>query len=110
MYSWYYAIGFNDERIYIVPLKYVDKEIYYDKHYCIEKSWVAKMVRKIYNDNLTTRVSMFGQSGEEMAHLEVGPKNYGNDDFDVNVKQEEECAAFKALITKWEQEINGKDL
>lgn len=99
---WYYAIGFNDNRIYIVPLMLEDGEIYYMNYSYVDKSMVAK----IECDVAGGKMRLFDRNGQELAHLQVDEKNnssHGNGN--INLYQEAEARAFKDLITKWKAEI-----
>lgn len=101
---WYYAIGFNENRIYIVPLTLEDGEIYYMNYSYVDKSMVAK----IECDVCAGKMRLFDRNGQELAHLQVDEKNnssHGNGN--INLYQEAEARAFKDLITKWKADING---
>ncbi len=101
---WYYAIGFNENRIYIVPLMLEDGEIYYMNYSYVDKSMVAK----IECDAADGKMRLFDRKGQELAHLQVDEKNnssHGNGN--INLYQEVEAKAFKDLITKWRADING---
>lgn len=100
---WYYAIGFNEERIYVVPLRFEDGEIYYKDSVCIEKA----IVGKVESDVLAGKIRLFDKKGQEIVHLQVEAKNnssHGNGD--INLAQEAEAKAFKEWIARWTSEIN----
>lgn len=101
---WYYVIGFNDERIYVVPLQFEDGEIYYKEYGCIEKTFVGR----VESDVQAAKIRLFDKKGQEIVHLQVEPKNnssHGNGAIDL--AQEEEAEAFKNFITKWTSDINN---
>lgn len=103
--SWYYAIGFNDNRIYVVPLMFDEGEIYYKDFFCLEKSMVAK----IESSAEYGRIKLFDRNGQLLAHLQVNEKNnssHGNGE--INLYQEQEFKAFQEWITRWTAEINLK--
>lgn len=103
---WYYAIGFNENRIYIVPLMLEDGEIYYSNYRCIEKS----IVSKIEGDSRHGKMTLFDRDGHMLAHLLVEDENnssHGNGN--VNLYQKEEAKAFRELVEKWTAEINVEE-
>ena len=101
---WYYAIGFNDTRIYIVPLKFECGEIYYKNYYCVEKSMVAK----VESEPKYGKIKFFDRNGNIIAHLHVEESNnYSHGNGNINLYQKEEFEAFCNLIVNWTSEINS---
>lgn len=104
MYYWYYAVGFTSERIYCVPLKFVDKDIFYEGYFSVDKSMVTRMKNLLCTDNISCTTELFDNTGDVICHLEVEGKHYSEN---ISVKQETESAAFRALMIQWAREING---
>lgn len=101
---WYYAIGFNENRIYIVPLMLEDGEIYYSSYSCIEKS----MVSKVESEPRYGKITLFDRNNQLLAHLQVDDENnssHGNGN--INLYQKEEAKAFRELVENWTAEINA---
>lgn len=101
---WYYAIGFNESRIYIVPLMLEDGEIYYSSYNCIEKS----MVSKVESEPQYGKITLFDRNNRLLAHLQVDDENnssHGNGN--INLYQKEEAKAFRELVENWTAEINA---
>ncbi len=101
---WYYAIGFNENRIYIVPLMLEDGEIYYSSYSCIEKS----MVSKVESEPRYGKITLFDRNNRLLAHLQVDDENnssHGNGN--INLYQKEEAKAFRELVENWTAEINA---
>ncbi|MBQ2803638.1 MAG: hypothetical protein IJF07_07045 [Lachnospiraceae bacterium] len=101
---WYYAIGFNESRIYIAPLMLEDGEIYYSNYSCIEKS----MVSKVESEPQYGKITLFGKNDKLLAHLQVEDENnssHGNGN--INLYQKEEAKAFRELVENWTAEINN---
>ncbi len=101
---WYYAIGFNENRIYIVPLKLEKGEIYYSGHSCIEKANVGR----IESEPQYGKIKLFDRNNVLLAHLQVDDENnssHGNGN--INLYQKEEAKAFRELVKRWTAEINA---
>lgn len=102
-----YAIGFNEEHIYVVQLRFEAGEIYYKDSICIEKS----IVGKVESDVLARRIRLFDKMEQEIVHLQVEAKNksnYGNGD--IHLAQEAEAKAFEEWVVRWTSEINQTQL
>ncbi len=101
---WYYAIGFNENRIYIVPLKLEGGEIYYSNYSCIEKS----MVSRVESEPQYGKIKLFDRNNGLLTHLQVDDENnssHGNGN--INLYQKEEAKAFRKLVEDWTAEINS---
>ncbi len=101
---WYYAIGFNENRIYIVPLKLEKGEIYYGGHSCIEKANVGR----VESEPRYGKITLYDRNNVLLAHLQVDDENnssHGNGN--INLYQKEEAKAFRELIENWTAEINA---
>ncbi len=101
---WYYAVGFNENRIYVVPLKPEGGEIYYSNCSCIERS----MVSRVESEPRYGKIKLFDQNNKLLAHLRVDDENnssHGNGN--INLYQKEEAKAFRALVERWTAEINA---
>ncbi len=101
---WYYAIGFNENRIYIVPLKLEKGKIYYSGHSCIERANVGR----VESEPRYGKIKLFDRNNVLLAHLQVDDENnssHGNGN--INLYQKEEAQAFRELVERWTAEINA---
>lgn len=102
-YFWYYAIAFNDDRIYAVKLKNVKGRLEPEGDFVVEKSQVG-MVNGGMHSNW---MSLYDKKGQEIMTLIVAEENLRDDkDHPVNIIQTEAARAFEALVAKWTEDIN----
>lgn len=103
---WSYAIAFLDEELIVVPLLCEDKEIRYKDSFRITPDSLG-MVNGKKGQNW---MSLYDHNHKELLTLAVHAKNTKSDRFHpVNLVQEEEAAAFLALIEHWMEEVNTKN-
>lgn len=101
---WWYAVGFNTDRIYMVPLRITKEgQISYDKHFCIEKSELG-MVNAKENDNW---IELYDKNKEKIVSLRVEKSNTKDTKGClVNIQQPEEEQAWIAFVNRWLDEVN----
>lgn len=100
---WYYAVGFNEERIYIVPLSPAGGELSYRDPFCLRKSDLGGIngapkvgLATFYDENL-----------KEILSIRVEESNTKDDKYHpVNIQQKEAAEAFTAIMERWMQEVN----
>lgn len=103
---WYYGIGFNEERIYVVTLQFEKGKICCEGSFCIDKASVGKVESNISEK----KIRLFDKNGQELVHLQVEDKNnssHGNGD--INLEQKAEAKAFEEWVVRWTSEINQVD-
>ncbi len=100
---WYYAIAFNGERLYIVPLSNKTGELTYSDCYCIEKSSLGIVNTK----QGANWVELYDKSQKEILSLKVMGENLKDDKYHpVNIIQPEAETAFIAWKDGWMKEVN----
>lgn len=101
---WYYAIGFNDNAIYVVPLSFAGGDMSHSDSYCIRKEDLGL----VNADKSGTWVELYDKSQKVIVSLMVIDSNTRDDQYHpVNIQQPEETKAFKEWCAKWLQEVNG---
>lgn len=101
---WYYAIGFNDDAIYVAPLSFAGGDMSHSDSYCIKKEELG-----IVNaDKTGTWVELYDKSQKIIVSLMVMASNTRDDKYHpVNIQQAEAAQAFKEWSAKWLEEVNG---
>lgn len=103
---WYYAIAFSWEELYVVPLLCENKEIRYKDSFCVTPNSIGTIEGKDGENWMT----LYDRTGKKILTLAVNAKNTKSDRYHpVNIVQEEEAAAFAALIEHWRNTIHGMD-
>lgn len=103
---WSYAVAFSWEGMYIVPLLCEDKQIRYKDSFYIAKESLGMVNGKKGEGWMT----LYDKSQKEILTLEVKGKNTKSDRFHpVNILQEDEAAAFSALVDHWLEEVNTQN-
>ncbi len=101
---WYYALAFNAERLYIVPLSCEGGDLSYTNAYCLEKKDVAIVNSK----KGAIWVELYDRSQKELLSVMVAEENLNDDKYHpVNIIQPDEAKAFLAWKDKWMDEINA---
>ncbi len=101
---WYYAIGFNDDRLYVIPLQKVDKELRQGAPYCINKSDLGMVNAKKGNIWMT----FYDKDKEEIVTMMVAASNTKDDSFHpVNIQQPEAAAAWLQFMDQWLADVNS---
>lgn len=104
---WWYAIGFNNERIYIAPITVSDKDgkISYKDAFCIERSQLGLVNGKKNGDWM----ELYDKKKQKLCTLKVEANNtkgtLGNDK--VNITQPEAVQAWKELVNLWLDAVNS---
>jgi len=101
---WWRAVGFNSERLYVVPLIFSkDGTISYKQHFCIEKSELG-MVNAKKDDNW---IQLFNKNKEIIMSLRVEKSNVKNlKGCPVNIQQADEEKAWISFVSRWLDEVN----
>lgn len=102
--NWHYAIGFNRNRIYTVPLMLDAGDIYYRKYRCIDKT----MISVVKSEPKYGKITLYDRSGRMLIHLKLETENYGSGSDSIHIYQKEEVKAFWELMGNWAAEINPK--
>lgn len=103
---WFYAIGFNSERIYVVPLSITKDEIDYSNSFVIEKSRLG-IVNGSRNKEVLTWAAFYDEAQKHILSIWVRESN--TKDFKcypVNIQQKEEMIKFGQLVNQWMDEVN----
>ena len=100
----YYAVGFNDERIYVVPLSHAGGELSYKDTFVINKNELGMVNGFTGGDWMT----LYDKTQKELITIRVTASNTKEDKYHpVNIQQPEEAKAFGALVNKWLNEVNA---
>lgn len=101
---WYYGIGFNNERIYIVPLSYAGGDISYHNPVVLEK----KDIGIVNSKKDAVWVELYDKNQQEIISLMTFAENLNDDKYHpVNILQDEEHKAFIAWKNAWMDEVNA---
>jgi len=101
---WYYAIAFNNDRIYIAPLKLDKGKLSVERSFCLEKSEVGVVNATEKNPRWLT---FYDKDIKEIVSLEIEPKHSKSDNYHpVNIRQEKEVAAFENFVRTWLHDVN----
>lgn len=104
--SWYYAIGFNSERIYIVPLSFAGKEMSYGDYSVLEKKNLG-LVNGQRDAKVMSWATFYDEEQKEIISLWVNESNTRDYKYHpVNIQQKEAMAAFARLVNQWMDEVN----
>lgn len=104
---WWYAIGFNSQRIYIAPISISDEDgkISYKDSFCIERSQLG-LVNGRKNGKW---LELYDKKKQKICTLKVQAVNtkdsLGNDK--VNITQPEAAEAWQELIKQWLDTVNS---
>lgn len=100
---WYYAVAFNSDRIYLIPLKDSGNGLTAGAVSCIQKSSLG-MVNSEEGSNWMT---LYDGNREELVTLRVKKENLKDDSYHiVNIIQPEAEEAFKKLAAQWLEDVN----
>lgn len=103
---WPYAIGFNQERIYVIPLSITKEEISYSDFFMIEKEELG-VVNSIGNTEILTWAAFYDENRKELLSIWVRESNTKDSKaYPVNIQQKEEMREFAKLINRWMEEVN----
>lgn len=103
---WFYAIGFNSERIYVVPLSITKDEIGYSNSFVIEKSRLG-IVNGSRNKNTVTWAEFYDEEQKHILSIWVRESNTKDSKcYPVNIQQKEETVKFGQLVNQWMDEVN----
>lgn len=101
---WYYAIAFNKERLYIVPLSCEAGDISYSDSYCINKEDLGIVNTK----KGTSWVELYDKNQKEIVSLSVFGENLRDNKYHpVNIIQPEAEQAFIEWKDGWMDEVNA---
>lgn len=104
---WFYAIGFNSERIYVVPLSITKGEIGYSDSFVIEKSKLG-IVNGIRNKDTLTWAAFYDEKQQKILSIWVRESNTKDSKcYPVNIQQKEEMRKFGQLVNQWMDEVNS---
>lgn len=104
---WWYAIGFNNDRIYMAPISVSDKDgsISYKDAVCIERSQLG-LVNGKKNGNW---MELYDKEKQKICTLKVEAVNtkdaLGN--HKVNINQPEAAKAWQELVNLWLDAVNS---
>lgn len=100
---WYYAIAFNSDRIYVVPLSEENGVIEAHEGDCFHK-WELGMINSSKGSNWMT---LYSKNKLEYVTLQVKARNLQDSEFHiVNILQPEAEKKYKELVNLWLKEIN----
>lgn len=103
---WFYAIGFNAERIYLAPLSIANGVISYAKPFVIEKSRLG-IVNGSGNKEKAVWAAFYNEEQNHILSLWVRESNTKDSKcYPVNIQQKEETVKFAELINRWMDEVN----
>ncbi len=104
---WWYAIGFNRERIYIAPISISGKngKVSYKNSFCVERTQLG-LVNGKKNGNW---MELYDKQKQKICTLKVEASNtnsmLGSDS--INITQPEAAKAWKEQINLWLDVVNG---
>lgn len=106
--TWSYAIGFNSERIYVVPLSIVKDEMAYSDSFVIEKSRLGIVNSRRYkNKDSITWAEFYDEEQKHILSIWVRESNTKDSkSYPVNIQQKEETMKFGQLVNQWMDEVN----
>lgn len=100
---WYYAIAFNAERLYIVPLSCAGGDVSYSDAFCINKEDLGIVNTK----KGTAWVELYDKNQKELLSLMIAAENLKDDKYHpVNIIQTEVVEAFINWKDNWMDEVN----
>lgn len=102
---WWYAIGFNDARIYIIPVFIDDKgeNISGKESFCIERSQLG-LVNGRERGNW---MELYGKDQKKICTLKVEASNTRGSCHLVDIAQPEAAKEFQRLIRLWLEVVNN---
>ncbi len=101
---WYYAVAFNQESIYIVPLSFDSGDMKSGDAYCIRKSDLG-VVNTKKGQNW---VELYDKEQKEIVSLTVSGEYLKDDRYHpVNIIQPDAEKAFLEWKDKWMDEVNA---
>lgn len=102
---WWYAIGFNDTRIYIIPIFIDDKgeKISGKGRFCIERSHLGLVNGKGSGNWL----ELYGKDQKKICTLKVEASNTRGPCHLVDIAQPEAAKDFQRLIRLWLDVVNN---
>lgn len=102
---WSYAIAFSNDELFVAPLLCEDREIRYKNWFRITAGDLG-MINAREDGNWMT---LYDNEQKSFLTLQVDAENTKSDRYHpVNIVQREETDAFKALVSNWLKEVNGK--
>lgn len=100
---WYYAVGFKQGSLYVVPLSFDGGDLSYGEAMSFTKENVG-MVNAKEGDSWMT---LYDLEQNEMVNFIVGPSNTKDDKYHpVNIQQKEEYQAFCDFVKDFMKEVN----
>lgn len=100
---WYYAVGFKQGSLYVVPLSFDGGDMSYGEAMSFTKENVG-MVNAKEGDSWMT---LYDLEQKEMINFIVGPSNTKDDKYHpVNIQQKEEYQAFCDFVKDFMKEVN----
>lgn len=101
---WYYAIGFNEDALYVVPLSFAGGDMSYGDCWCVKKEELG-IVNGIQNGDW---IELYDKNQEKMIQLMVKGSNTRDDQFHpVNIQQQDAAKAFQEWRNRWMEEVNA---
>ena len=105
-YYWYYAVAFDWDGMYVVPLRFEGGELLYKDSWYIAKDSLGMVNGAKGGDWMT----LYDQERKEIVTLQVLAENTKcGKDCRVNILQKEEAEAFSRLVDHWLDEVNGRN-
>lgn len=100
---WYYAIGFNNSALYVVPLSFAGGDMSHSDVYCIHKDELGL----INADKKSSWMELYNKQNECILSLMVVESNTKDDKYHpVNIQQPDEAKAFMEWRDRWMDEVN----
>ncbi len=101
---WYYAIGFNENVLCVVPLIFHNDDMSYKDYWYIHKEDIG-----LFNSSAKANwIELYDREQKPILSLMVEESNTKLDSYNpVNIQQPEETKAFLAWRDRWMAEVNA---
>ena len=104
---WYYAVGFNDNELCVVPLSVEKGELGFSKHFIIKKEDLGMITCVFNNKKNWYRAIFYDKEQRELVKIIVKGTNTKDDRVSpVNIQQQEETRAYGSWLAAWQEEVN----
>ncbi len=101
---WYYAIGFNNSALYVIPLSFGGGDMSHSDVYAIHKDELGL----INADKKNAWMELYNKQNECILSIMVVESNTKDDKYHpVNIQQPDEAKAFMEWRDRWMDEVNA---